>query len=328
MEKHLTKNIDIIIPCYNSLKTLFATLSSIAIQSIKDQCNIYICDDCGTDNYGNIINIFSSMLDITYLRLDKNCGVGMARQYGLDHSQNDYVIFIDSDDTFNGAFAIELLYQGIKNNDCDMVSGKFVNDDRSTDKLFLTSYEKQLTWLHGKMYSRKFIEEHNIKFPNLRLNEDGVFNQCFALQKARIRYIDQIVYNWTTNKDSLTRISNPFTRFNILKSYIDGSIETYKYGSSHIECDKKILITQASHALVLIYFYYNEIASTLSEDLADDFMNKCREYYLNCYRFIQNEIDDIDLRTRYCEILSSSEYYRGYFPVITFYDFCMEIGKI
>lgn len=327
MEKHLTKNIDIIIPCYNSSKTLFATLSSISMQSIKDQCSIYVCDDCGTDDYNNVINVFSSMLDITYLRLDKNSGVGITRQYGLDHSSSAYIVFIDSDDTFEGSLALELLYQGIKNNDCDIVSAKFNSDNRSSDEVVMCEYEKQLTWLHGKMYSRKFMTDNNIRFLDLRLNEDGCFNQCFALKRARIKYIDNIVYTWRTNKDSLTRISNPLTRFNILKSYVDGSMETYKYGILHTECDRDTLITQVSHALVLIYFYYNEIASTLSEDLVMDFMNKCKEYYHNCYCFIQNEVKDIDLRTRYCEILSSSEYYRGYFPVITFYDFCMEIGR-
>lgn len=323
----IIKNIDIIIPCYNSAKTLPCTLSSIAMQSIKDQCNIYICDDCGADDYTNIIDVFSKMLDITYLRANKNGGVGANRQFGLDNSNLDYIVFIDADDTFEGSLALELLYQGIKNNDCDIVSAKFNSDNRSSDEVVMCEYEKQLTWLHGKIYSRKFMTDNNIRFLDLRLNEDGCFNQCFALKRARIKYIDNIVYTWRTNKDSLTRTDNPLTRFNVLISYINGIVLSFNYAETHEGCDFNVLKVQISHALVLMYFYYNEIASTLEDKQALEFMDRCKWFYQVCYKKIRNEISDMDLRTRYYDILSSSDSYRTYFPVITFYDFCSELGK-
>jgi glycosyltransferase involved in cell wall biosynthesis len=321
------KNIDIIIPCYNSASTLPCTLASIAMQSIKDQCTVYLCDDCGTDDYTEIICTFSKFLSIKYLRADKNGGVGANRQMGLDNSKGDYIVFIDSDDTFEGSLALELLYQEIKGNGCDMVSGRFNSDNRDTDIAVMVEFERRLTWLHGKMYSRKFLADNDIHFSDLRLNEDGCFNQCLALKKARIKYIDDVVYTWRTNLNSLTRTINPLTRFNVLISYINGIVLSFNYAETHDGCDFNVLKVQISHALVLMYFYYNEIASTLEDKQALEFMDRCKWFYQVCYKKIRNEISDMDLRTRYYDILSSSDSYRTYFPVITFYDFCSELGK-
>jgi glycosyltransferase involved in cell wall biosynthesis len=326
-EVFIIKDIDIIIPCYNSVKTLPCTLASIAMQSIKDQCTVYICDDCGTDNYDEVIDTFSNLIDIVYLRSIKNGGVGVNRQFGLDHSSSAYIVFIDSDDTFEGSLALELLYQGIKNNDCDIVSAKFNSDNRSSGGVIMCEYEKQLTWLHGKIYSRKFMTDNNITFLDLRLNEDGCFNQCFALKRARIKYIDDIVYTWRTNKDSLTRTDKPLTRFNVLLSYIDGIATSFNFATTNGEYDKSVLKTQISHGLVMMYFYYNEVALTLSEDISAKYMDKCKWFYKECYSKLENEISDMDLRMRYFEILNSSDNYKVYFPVITFYEFCEGLGN-
>lgn len=326
-EVFIIKDIDIIIPCYNSAKTLPATLASIVMQSIKDQCTVYVCDDGGTDDYGKIFDMFSSLIDIVYLRAIANSGVGANRQFGLNHSSNPYIVFIDSDDTFEGSLALELLYEGIKEDDCDIVSGKFNSDNRSTGKIVMCEYEKQLTWLHGKMYSRKFINDNDIKFSDLRLNEDGCFNQCFALKHARIKNIDDIVYTWRTNKESLTRVKNPLTRFNVLISYIDGITTSFKYAMTHGKYDNSVLNVQISHGLVMMYFYYNEIASTLSDDISQKYMDRCKWFYRECYSKIESNISDMDLRMRYFEILNSSDNYKSFFPVITFYDFCKEIGN-
>ncbi|MBQ6612141.1 MAG: glycosyltransferase family 2 protein, partial [Alistipes sp.] len=39
----------------------------------------------------------------------QNGGAGVARQYGIDHSDNEFIIFADSDDCLASAFACELL---------------------------------------------------------------------------------------------------------------------------------------------------------------------------------------------------------------------------
>ena len=90
--------IDIIIPAYNSSDSIIGTLASIAIQRIKDKAKIYIIDDCSSDDYSKVLSLFEDKLDITYIRLDKNMGPGYARQVGIDSSNSEYIVFIDSDE--------------------------------------------------------------------------------------------------------------------------------------------------------------------------------------------------------------------------------------
>ena len=89
--------IDIIIPAYNAHDTIYKALMSISLQVIKDKLKVYIIDDCSDKPYDYLKEDFND-LDITIKRLDKNVGPGKARQYGIDHSNNPYIMFCDSDD--------------------------------------------------------------------------------------------------------------------------------------------------------------------------------------------------------------------------------------
>ena len=77
--------IDIIIPIYNSRKTLPYTLLSICRQSIKEKVRVLLVDDCSSDSYDDIVEKFSNELKIKIVSLDNNSGPGVARQYGMEH---------------------------------------------------------------------------------------------------------------------------------------------------------------------------------------------------------------------------------------------------
>ena len=119
--------VDVIIPAYNVPdETLFRALSSIACQDKIEDIEITIIDDASTkQNYQKIIDIFSSIVKINLLRYETNGGPGVARQYGLDHTQNEFVTFIDADDIFSGHFAISTL-KGmlIENKEATMSMGR------------------------------------------------------------------------------------------------------------------------------------------------------------------------------------------------------------
>ena len=127
--KKYNKKIDIIIPAYNVAdEILFRCLASIACQDIISDLEVTIVDDASTiENYHKVAENFKSMLKINILRYEENGGPGVARQYGLDHTSNGYVTFIDADDTFNGSLALKALKTGIEvnNNIYQMCVGVF-----------------------------------------------------------------------------------------------------------------------------------------------------------------------------------------------------------
>ena len=116
MNVKYNKKIDVIIPAYNVPDhILFRCLSSIACQDIVNEIEVTIVDDASTEqSYAEVAKHFESIMPIHILRYETNGGPGVARQYGIDHTSNGYMTFIDADDTFNGAFALKALRNGIE----------------------------------------------------------------------------------------------------------------------------------------------------------------------------------------------------------------------
>ena len=219
--KKYNRKIDVIIPAYNVPDhILFRCLSSIACQDIVSELEVTIIDDASTEqNYAEVIKAFSSVLKINLLRYDINGGPGVARQYGIDHTSNGYMTFIDADDTFNGAFALKALRNGIEMNNglFQMCVGVFdeiheLMVDPSQNPPLLMSHENDLVWIFGKLYRRSFIDKYNIHFhESSRANEDNGFNRLFQLctnDKEQINFIPTHVYYWHENPNSITRAND------------------------------------------------------------------------------------------------------------------------
>lgn len=115
--KKQNEKIDIIIPAYKAQDTILRTLSSIACQSILEDLEVTIVNDCCPNgNYKKYVDMFSPFIKIREIKMPKNGGPGLARQYGIDNTSNKYFTCIDADDTFAGALALEILRKGINMN--------------------------------------------------------------------------------------------------------------------------------------------------------------------------------------------------------------------
>ena len=114
--KKYNRNIDVIIPAYNVPDViLFRCLASIACKDIVSELVVTIVVDASTQqNYAAVAKNFESIVKINILRYETNGGPGVARQYGIDHTSNGYMTFIDADDTFNGSLALKALRNGIE----------------------------------------------------------------------------------------------------------------------------------------------------------------------------------------------------------------------
>ena len=150
--------IDVIIPAYNSHDTLEQTLFSICVQDIVKNINVYICNDHSDEDYSKIVDKFNQFLNITELVLSENSGPGVARQYGLDHSYGEFVVFIDSDDQFYAPDSLKKLYDVIVRDKSDMVIGGFLEE---LNDCVIPHFNDRI-WLHGKMYRRDFLLKHHL----------------------------------------------------------------------------------------------------------------------------------------------------------------------
>ncbi len=243
--------IDVIIPAYNAHDTIEQTLCSIAYQSITELINVYIVDDCSEKDYSEVVSFFGHFLNIKLMRLQQNSGPGVARQYGIDHSNSEYIIFIDADDVFADSFAVKTLYECIEKDNSDLVIGNFTEEtsDAFRDHLDDT------TWLHGKIYRRSFLEKNHIRFNETRANEDNGFNQLVLLCNPDIKYIKEKVYIWRNNTNSITRSNNYQYRLHGLEGFaynINYALEEGLKRNCNLESFSKL----AYSTIVSEYYYY------------------------------------------------------------------------
>lgn len=252
--------IDIIIPAYNANNTIEYTLMSVAMQTIKDKVKIYIIDDCSLNDYNYIVDNFSKELNITLLRLDKNSGTGIARQYGLDNSNGDYIYFLDADDLFLNPESLENLYNNIIGK--DLVYGYVYNEELDINNINLGD-------LHGKLYRRDFINKYNIRFNNSRFHEDNAFNSLVLLHNPIYKQIDNIILFYSYNKKSITRDSEE-NEFNRLEIYIDNM--DYVLSLSK-DCKKELIVDYLKTKYNFLLKKY-ESSNDIRKDKLKTWLNK------------------------------------------------------
>ncbi len=205
--------IDVIIPVYNNHDTIKKALLSIAMQTISDKIIVYIVDDASDVSYENEINNFKDVLNINLIKLEKNSGPGIARENGLENSSGKYILFLDSDDVFYDKYSIEKLFSSAKTTNSELVVGA-IADERENN---IYEYKNHNGCLHGKMYNREYIKKYNLHFNNTRNSEDNGFNKLYIMGNPLTSYVNDKVYLYRHNYDSL---SSSINNFEMLKWFI------------------------------------------------------------------------------------------------------------
>lgn len=339
------RKIDIIIPAYNVPdKTLFKCLSSIACQTISEDLQVTIVDDASTtQNYQKVIKFFKPFLNIQILRYEINGGPGVARQYGIDHTNNEYLTFIDADDTFAGAFSLQILRQEMETNENHKVCvGCFeeVIEDGGKHPLMFSKKEEDLVWMFGKLYKREFFEEYNIRFhPTSRANEDSGFNGLVYLfsKEKQILYLGETVYYWHENPTSITRINEGEYSYSAdpKGGGFYGFVENLLYiiqtaqeqrDSGKFELEKLYFL--ASRGLSHLYFYYVDCWAHRQEYAEKNF-ELCKKFYQEGFAPLENEIPQ-DLLF-YCHHSIMRDNYvkdeMDFIPHITFMQFLEQLKE-
>ncbi|MDY2931671.1 MAG: glycosyltransferase family 2 protein [Muribaculaceae bacterium] len=109
--------ISVIIPAYNSAKTLPKCIASVLGQTYKGEVEIIVIDDASTDETSQV----AADTRVRYYRNPCNKGVFFGRTEGIRQARGERIMFIDSDDWLPSN-AIELL----ASHDADIVCGDYV----------------------------------------------------------------------------------------------------------------------------------------------------------------------------------------------------------
>jgi|GEM_PF-287344 len=124
LETQKSPLVSVVIPTYNRELVLPRTLDSVLRQSYAN-LEIIIVDDGGVDGTAAMLKEFYPDPRITYVRLECNQGVHMARNRGLDLAKGEYVILLDSDDEIYTNAVSDALAIFLENPDVGLVAAPF-----------------------------------------------------------------------------------------------------------------------------------------------------------------------------------------------------------
>lgn len=285
------KKIDIIIPAYNAWDTLHRCLSSVSMQTSKDLIQVTIINDCDPKgSYQNIIDHFVNEIDIQELILPENKGPGYARQYGIDHTNGKYIMFLDADDTLINSMCVRTLLNYIEEEKASVLYSYFFREDENGS---LILYNRPNVFLHGKMYSRSFLSKYQIRFNELRLYEDDYFQSIvdFHVQQLNIpvAHFEEAVMIYHHSQTGLTQ-SIPQKEYSrvMLPAWIDNSAELI------VALNKNNLFDVHRFemaTIVELFLDYNYIKATDVEFLPT-ITQHIRAFFQNTQ--LQNQLSELD----------------------------------
>lgn len=197
----------VIIPAYNCKDTLSAAVNSVA-ENFKDT-EIIIIDDGSTDETPELIADLKKTYDCIVTERIKNSGPANARNYGISKASGDFIMFLDSDDTFE-IQTYETVRNKLTDNTDLLIFGFRQNFlGRADDKIYslLSPFDidefyrnNLLNQVWNKAYRREFLLNNNIHFKDYRYGEDRIFNADVLKCEPDVIAIPDVLYNYNIDK--------------------------------------------------------------------------------------------------------------------------------
>jgi teichuronic acid biosynthesis glycosyltransferase TuaG len=162
--------VSVVIPTYNAADTLPRAIQSIACQTLLP-AEIIIVDDASTDETLEVVEHLSAIyprLSIKLIRLLKNSGAGTARNAGWQVSRQEFLAFLDSDDSWHPQ-KLEIQHQWMCKNPNTVISGHLCQVNPTQANLEPV-YGTNPASAHGtKLSMRSFLFGNQLSTPSVML---------------------------------------------------------------------------------------------------------------------------------------------------------------
>lgn len=288
--------VSIIVPMYNEEKYIRRCIESL-LQSTYQDFELILLDDGSQDNSFSICQEFAENNPHIFVYKLNRGGVSKARNYGLDKAVGEYIWFVDGDDKVYPN-ALEELMNGIVEEDCDLVIGRYDSnrteaqsnrvgicsiEDYAADFCRGSGFYYHVLW--NKLYKRKIIKDNHVKFPEYTtFAEDNIFNCSYLLYCKKVNYIDKKVYYYSDDnsynksvemsleketfiinvlKESFNKKKELITKYE-LKKQVDYIVNNNFFNSIHNE--NKLMKQRGFNSLLLDTWKSEEFTSVLRFD--------------------------------------------------------------
>lgn len=283
-------HISIIIPVYNVEPYIHECLQSVANQTITDELECIIVDDCGTDNSMEIVNRcvnnYNGKIRFRILNHDKNYGLSYARNTGIKAAEGRYVFFLDSDDYITPK-CIETLYLVAIKYDTDLVQGKYITAsqhlnkamsiyhpaytaDRKYIKRTFLDYDRNPVMAQNRLIRRQLIIDNSLWFKEGIIHEDNYWTFFLAKHVKRMAFCPDKLYFYRETPGSITKSKNidkEALAFKTMVSDFSANIDPFERGAQ-----KRYIFL---HLLMLLNNGYCQNRSE-EERFCKLFLSQCR----------------------------------------------------
>ena len=259
--------VSVIVPVFNSSQYIGATLDSIINQDF-DGFEIIVIDDGSSDNSLEIANekLNQTTVPNTIIH-QENQGVSAARNKGIEVSNGDYLVFVDSDDYITPNHLSELyngendfsLIQAVKK-DGDTISKPHVysQDIISTKEFIEMELRMQIPFSFVQlMYKADIIKNNSIRFSSEYIYGEDIYFALIALSYGdKIAISNEATYYYIQHSQSAVRTSQ-FRRFDVVEIFEELAVFYKKQGLNDLS--QLVITSRIPRAIFgnMNYFFYN-----------------------------------------------------------------------
>ncbi len=189
--------VSIVIPVFNQAPYLAECLDSVLSQSLRD-VEVICVDDGSTDGSGRMLDDYAARDPRIRVVHQGNVGAGRARNRGIDRATGEFLAFMDPDDLYPDAQALEDMYAAAVANGAKVCGGSFMEflpngAERTkyegtmagmvfTQDGFVNYRDWQFDYGYVRfVYSRDMIRRAGIRFPaHVRYQDPPFFVRAMA----------------------------------------------------------------------------------------------------------------------------------------------------
>lgn len=213
----------IVVPVYNTEKLLGDCVGSVLAQTYTDW-ELLLVDDGSTDGSGTLADSFAKLDGRIHAYHQENTGQFFARRAGIDRAVGDYVLFLDSDDTFTDD-CLEKVEAALRRQAADIVmfAGKIIKDGQESGgyigRISAEACSVQTGWLKEKLIASHdlnslatkafrralFEDDHHdyAAFRGVHCGEDKAQLLYLVTRAGSILYIPDCLYQYYHRENSI-----------------------------------------------------------------------------------------------------------------------------
>lgn len=246
--------ITIVVPVYKVAENLLRRCLDSVVSQNGEGFEVLLIDDGTPDNGGIICDEYAQKYAYVNVIHQKNGGLAVVRNVGIDRAKGEWICFIDGDDwTEPGTveFALNyiqehpdadlLIWDEFCETKTELRKNYFLGDKNIKDKVYTKDNKKELFDLmlpeqyassnpliyadigncHARLYNVGFLRKNKLyNNPELRRMQDNVFSLWVFEKAEKICYKCKHLYHYSFNEEAATKKYNESICDNMNKVFV------------------------------------------------------------------------------------------------------------